>query len=109
MHTKDFDYNLPAERIAQFPIDPRDQSRLMVIDKQKKTREHRHFFDIVDYMQPGDLIVWNNSKVFKARLYGKLLSKNGIKLLVSYYVSTGTSPRRDGPSGQLSSQIIAEA
>jgi len=72
MLTSDFDYNLPPENIAQAPAAPRDSSRLMVIDKKNHTLEHRIFRDIVDYLRPGDLLVWNNSKVFKARLFGDL-------------------------------------
>ncbi len=71
--TSDFDYNLPAERIAQTPVDPRDSSRLMVVDKDKKKLEHKHFYDIVNYFGEGDLLVWNNTKVFKARLRGEIL------------------------------------
>ncbi|HAT03419.1 MAG TPA: tRNA preQ1(34) S-adenosylmethionine ribosyltransferase-isomerase QueA [Candidatus Magasanikbacteria bacterium] len=74
MFTKNFDYNLPQELIAQHPITPRDHSRLMVVDPAKKTTQDRHFYDIVDYLQKGDLLVWNNSKVFKARLFGRLES-----------------------------------
>ncbi len=75
MHTTDFDYHLPPERIAQQSIEPRDHSRLMVLDRENKTVEHRHFYDIVEYFKPGDVLVWNNSKVFKARLTGKLESR----------------------------------
>lgn len=73
MLTSDFDYFLLSELIAQTPVEPRDHSRLMVIDRKTKTVEHRHFFDIVDYLKAGDVLVWNNSKVFKARLHGKLV------------------------------------
>lgn len=76
MLTSDFDYFLPPELIAQTPVEPRDSSRLMVINKEKQTIEHRHFCDIIDYLQPGDLLVWNNSKVFKARLLGKVKTDN---------------------------------
>ena len=76
MHTSDFDYNLPDERIAQHSVEPRDHSRLMVINKNNKTIEHRHFYDILEYLKPGDVLVWNNSKVFKARLAGKLEAGN---------------------------------
>ena len=65
MKTTDFDYNLPDELIAQKPMDRRDTSRLMVIDKDVQKIEHKNFFDIIDYLQEGDLVVWNNSKVFK--------------------------------------------
>ncbi len=80
MLTTDFHYHLPETLIAQKPIEPRDHSRLMVVDRKKKTTEHRHFFDIVNYLQSGDVLVWNNSKVFKARLFGKLMSPTGREL-----------------------------
>ena len=70
MNTSDFNYDLPDELIAQVPAEPRDSSRLMVIDRDVHKIEYKHFFDIINYLQPGDLVVWNNSKVFKARLYG---------------------------------------
>ena len=76
MHTSDFDYNLPDERIAQHSVEPRDHSRLMVINKNNKTIEHRHFYDIIDSLKPGDVLVSNNSKVFKARLMGSLEAGN---------------------------------
>ncbi|MBU0661568.1 tRNA preQ1(34) S-adenosylmethionine ribosyltransferase-isomerase QueA [Patescibacteria group bacterium] len=77
MQTKDFDFHLPKERIAQHSIEPRDHSKMMVIDKEKKIREEKNFFDILDYLQTGDVLVWNNTKVFKARLFGRLLSPTG--------------------------------
>ena len=77
MLTSDFDYALSIELIAQKSIEPRDHARLMVIDREKRTTEDRQFFDIVEYLRPGDLIVWNNSKVFKARLFGALVSSDG--------------------------------
>ena len=74
MQTSDFDYHLPKEQIAQRSVEPRDHSKLMIVDRIKKTAEHKHFFDIFNYLQAGDLLVWNNSKVFKARLSGMLVS-----------------------------------
>ena len=80
MFTSDFDYNLPKELIAQTPAEPRDSARLMVIDKNKKSLEHKHFYDLPDYLCTGDLLVWNNTKVFKARLRGTVcLDENVIK------------------------------
>ena len=73
MLTSDFDYNLPKQLIAQIPLEPRDSSRLMVIDKKLKKIEHQKFYGIVDYLKKGDLLVWNNTKVFKARLKGRLM------------------------------------
>src|SRR3989344_5600614 len=72
MLTSDFDYNLPSELIAQIPVEPRDSSRLMVVDKHTKEIQHKHFYDILNYLSAGDLLVWNNTKVFKARLHGKI-------------------------------------
>ena len=66
----EFNYNLPKELIAQVPIKNRDQSRLMVLDRANKTIEHKIFKDIIDYLQPGDCLVRNNTKVIPARLYG---------------------------------------
>ena len=70
MKVSDFNYNLPKELIAQVPIKKRDQSRLMVLDRKNKTIEHKIFKDIIDYLQPGDCLVRNNTKVIPARLYG---------------------------------------
>ena len=81
MDISEFNYNLPKERIAQKSIEPRDHSKMMVINKKNKTIDHRHFYDIVEYFKKGDVIVWNNSKVFKARLSGRLLSDTGRELL----------------------------
>ena len=70
MKVTDFNYNLPEELIAQVPIQKRDESRLMVLDKENKTIEHKVFKDILDYLKPGDCLVRNNTKVIPARLYG---------------------------------------
>jgi S-adenosylmethionine:tRNA ribosyltransferase-isomerase len=64
----DYDFNLPDELIATHPAEPRDSSRLLVLDKKTGKIEHKHFFDIVDYLQAGDILVLNNSKVIPARL-----------------------------------------
>ena len=70
MKVADFNYDLPKELIAQVPIKDRDTSRLMVLDRNSKTIEHKIFKDILDYLQPGDCLVRNNTKVIPARLYG---------------------------------------
>lgn len=70
MKLSDFDFELPEELIAQHPADKRDKSRLMVLHKNTGEIEHRHFYDIIDYLKPGDVLVRNNSKVIPARLYG---------------------------------------
>lgn len=71
MKVSDFNYNLPEELIAQVPIAKRDESRLMVLNKNNKTLEHKKFKDIIDYLEPGDVLVRNNTKVIPARLYGQ--------------------------------------
>ena len=70
LRTSDFFYDLPEELIAQHPMEQRDQSRLMVLDRENGTIEHRHFFDILEYLKPDDVLVINDSKVIPARLYG---------------------------------------
>ncbi len=71
MKVSEFDYDLPEELIAQVPIKKRDESRLMVLDKKNKTIEHKKFKDIIEYLEPGDVLVRNNTKVLPARLYGR--------------------------------------
>ena len=70
MDVKDFDYDLPEELIAQDPLEDRSSSRLMVLDKKTGDIEHKIFRDVVDYLQPGDCLVLNNTKVIPARLFG---------------------------------------
>lgn len=77
MKTEDFYYDLPQELIAQFPAEPRDSSRLLVYDRQTKTIEHRHFYDITDYLRKGDVLVVNNTKVLPARIYGNKEGSGG--------------------------------
>lgn len=70
MKTKDFYYDLPKELIAQHPEEKRDHSRLLVLDKKTGEMEHKHFYDIKDYLKKGDLLVLNDTKVMPARIYG---------------------------------------
>lgn len=70
MKVSDFNYELPKELIAQHPLKTRDESRLMVLDRERQTIEHKVFKDVIDYMEPGDCLVINNTKVIPARLYG---------------------------------------
>ena len=71
MKVSDFNYNLPEELIAQTPKEKRDESRLMVLDRNKQTIEHHTFKDIINYLKPGDCLVRNNTKVIPARIYGR--------------------------------------
>ena len=70
MKTSDFYYDLPKELIAQTPVEPRDSSRLLVLGRESGEIEHRHFYEIIDYLDEGDLIVANDSRVLPARIYG---------------------------------------
>ncbi len=70
MNINDFDYHLPEELIAQQPADKRDFSRLLVVHRDTGKIEHKHFYDVLDYLNPGDCLVMNNSKVLPARLFG---------------------------------------
>ena len=71
MELSEFNYELPEELIAQTPIEKRDESRLMILDKNTGKIEHKIFKDIIDYLEPGDCLVRNNTRVIPARLYGK--------------------------------------
>lgn len=70
MLVTDFDYELPQELIAQHPMEPRDHSRLLVVDKHTGEIQHKHFYDLVDYLRPGDVLVFNDTRVIPARLHG---------------------------------------
>lgn len=83
MRTADFDYHLPPEMIAQTPIEPRDASRLLIVNRASGELAHRHFCDIVAYLRPGDLLVGNDSRVIPARLYGQKRPTGGkVELLL---------------------------
>ena len=77
MRTSDFDYHLPEHLIAQTPLEPRDHSRLLVVDTATGELSHRHFYDIGHFLQPGDLLVLNNSRVLPARLRGRRSGTGG--------------------------------
>jgi S-adenosylmethionine:tRNA ribosyltransferase-isomerase len=70
MKTSDFYYDLPQELIAQTPVEPRDSSRLMVVNRKNNTIEHKHFYDIIDSLNSGDCLIANDSRVLPARIYG---------------------------------------
>lgn len=82
MDVKEFYYDLPEELIAQVPIKKRDESRLMVLDRKRKTIEHKIFKDILDYLKPGDCLVRNNTKVIPARIYGKKETGANVEFLL---------------------------
>ena len=77
MRTSDFDYNLPKELIAQEPVSIRDQSRLMILDRQSTKITHRHFFQLIDFLYSGDVLVLNDTRVLPARLYAYRIDTGG--------------------------------
>ena len=82
MKVSEFNYDLPEELIAQTPIEKRDESRLMVLNREKQTIEHKRFKDIIEFLKPGDVLVRNNTKVIPARLYGKKETGANIEFLL---------------------------
>lgn len=83
MNTKDFDFDLPEELIAQTPLEVRDASRLLILDREKKTLTDSHFDSILDQLQPGDALVMNNTRVLPARLHGQKPDTHGhVELLL---------------------------
>ena len=82
MKTHDFWYDLPEELIAQTPLEKRDTSRLMVLDRVSGEVAHKHFYDIIDYLQPGDCLVMNDSRVLPARLLGHRPTGGAVEVLL---------------------------
>lgn len=82
MKVDEFNYELPEDLIAQTPLKKRDESRLMILDRQKQTIEHKIFKDIIDYLKPGDVLVRNNTKVIPARIYGKKQTGANVEFLL---------------------------
>ena len=82
MKTSDFNYDLPEELIAQTPLQQRDRSRLLVLDKETGAVSHRHFYDILEYLQPGDCLVMNDSRVLPARLLGHRPTGGAVEVLL---------------------------
>ncbi|HHU27650.1 TPA: tRNA preQ1(34) S-adenosylmethionine ribosyltransferase-isomerase QueA [bacterium] len=83
MKTSEFDFDLPSELIAQTPLLNRSESRLMILNKDKETITHHHFFEIINYLHEGDVLVRNNTKVIPARLFGTKLETNAhVELLI---------------------------
>ncbi|MDR2006842.1 MAG: tRNA preQ1(34) S-adenosylmethionine ribosyltransferase-isomerase QueA [Acidaminococcales bacterium] len=89
MFVKDFDYYLPADRIAQTPANPRDHSRLLVLGRQTGAFEHRRFYDLTDYLKNTDILVFNNTKVIPARLFGRKSTGARIEVLLLRRLADG--------------------
>ena len=82
MRTKDFWYDLPEELIAQTPLEQRDSSRLLVLDRETGETTHKHFYDVIDYLRPGDCLVMNDSRVLPARLLGHRPTGGAVEVLL---------------------------
>jgi len=102
MKLSNFDFHLPPALIASAPVRPRDHSRLLVLDKISGKIEHRHFYDLPDYLQKGDVLVLNNSKVFPARLLGKKKNTGGkIEVFLLKKDSLAPIPPLRGVGGEV--------
>ena len=110
LKTNDFFYELPQERIAQHPMEKRDCSRLMVIDRKTGALEHKHFYDILDYINPEDVLVINDSKVIPARLYGHAEGREDAKiellLLRSHGLDTWETLVKPGKRAKIGSRLV---
>ena len=83
MQTADFDYDLPVERIAQTPLEPRDASRLLVLDRKTGSLSQGHFYQLGEYLRPGDILVLNETRVIPARLFAHKIPTGGrVELLL---------------------------
>ena len=89
LSARDFDYHLPEHLIAQTPAEPRDASRLLVLQRSQATLEHRTFRDVVDYLRPGDLLVANRSQVIPARLNVRRAGGGESEILLLHRVGAG--------------------
>ncbi|MDP7416021.1 MAG: tRNA preQ1(34) S-adenosylmethionine ribosyltransferase-isomerase QueA, partial [Dehalococcoidales bacterium] len=102
MKTSNFDYSLPPELIAQTPVEPRDQSRLMVLDRGDGTITHRRFFELIDYLRDGDVLVFNDSRVIPARLDGRKADGGGrVEILLLRRLETNVWEALGRPARQL--------
>ena len=109
MKTSDFDYHLPPELIAQTPVEIRDQSRLLVLNRHNGTIEHRQFTDITEYFKASDILVFNNSRVIPARLKGKRIDTGGgVELLLLRQLSDGTWQALVKPGKRVRQGIVIE-
>ena len=107
MKTSDFDYELPEKHIAQFPIEPRDSSKLMVLNRKTGQRLHRQFANVTEFLQPGDLLVVNRSRVIPARLPARKVPTGGkVELLLLDRVAPGKWKALVGGKGLRMGKIV---
>ena len=109
LRTSDFYYHLPSELIAQTPIEPRDSSRLMVMHRDTGALEHRQFTDLLEYLRPGDVMVFNQSRVIPARLYGHRADTGSkVEFLLLRRFADGTWQAMARPGRRLRPGVVVE-
>src|SRR5690348_7755285 len=101
LKTSDFDFHLPADLIAQRPLDRRDESRMMVVDRRTGSIEHRRFRDLVEIIPPGDALVLNRTRVLRARLLGTRDSGAPAEILLLKPVGANRYEAMVSPGGKL--------
>ena len=101
MKVSEFNYELPEELIAQHPYDKRDEARLMVLNREKQTIDNKVFRDVIDYLNPGDCLVINNTKVIPARLYGKKDTGANVEFLLLKRIEGDTWEAMVRPGNKL--------
>ncbi|MBU1951702.1 tRNA preQ1(34) S-adenosylmethionine ribosyltransferase-isomerase QueA [Patescibacteria group bacterium] len=109
MYLGHFNYHLPKKYIAQKPMNPRDHSRLLILDKKTGVVVHRHFYDIGDYLSEGDVVVMNNSKVIPARLWGKKETGGKMEVFLLHKISDNEWEVLVGGKGQKNDLVITFA
>jgi S-adenosylmethionine:tRNA ribosyltransferase-isomerase len=109
LKTSDYNYDLPQELIAQTPIEPRDHSRLLLVKRADGSLTHRQFFQLKDYLQPGDVLVFNNSRVIRARLFAtRLDNAKRIEILLLRRVEANTWEALIGSKKRVEAGMLAE-
>ena len=110
LKTSDFFYELPEERIAQTPLEPRDHSRLLCVDRESGKVEHKHFYDILDMLNAGDVLVINDSRVIPARLYGHAEGREDapieLLLLRSHGLDTWETLVKPGKRAKIGARLV---
>ena len=109
MKTSEFDYHLPQELIAQTPVEPRDHSRLIVLSRSGGSIQHRHFYDLPDFLRRGDVLVFNDSRVIPATLHGRRAGMGGgVELLLLSRLSPGVWRALGRPGRRMQAGAILE-
>lgn len=109
MKTSDFYYDLPMELIAQSPVEPRDSSRMLVFNMKTKKMEHKHFYDLADYLTPNDCLVFNRSKVIPARIYSHREGKEEtieVLLLKKYAINKYECMVKPGKKCKIGTRLV---